>query len=239
MTNVATVETSDLIIVNEDGTVNGTDKYHFNATDAQTLGMRFGEKLYDFGQRDLCNIQKSYCKVEYDYDVNDNLVLKFTPYKNYKMKSVTVNGVDVTNDLVDGVLTIEKSGSTVNVSAVCEQLAKFNFTYEDISEYGLSYQDKVTYCYEGGTLRVWVKGERKVLKVKLGEQELIYNEGRNCFEINPTAGGHISVVVEPLPETPNPTDTEKETGCASTISLTSISVLFALAFVFTFKKCKE
>lgn len=45
MTNVYTIETSDLIIVGEGGKVVGTDLYHFNTEDAVTLGNRFAEKL--------------------------------------------------------------------------------------------------------------------------------------------------------------------------------------------------
>lgn len=46
MENVFTVKTDDLIIVNPDGTINGTDQYHFNKNDCCTLGNRFGETLY-------------------------------------------------------------------------------------------------------------------------------------------------------------------------------------------------
>ena len=48
MKNVYTIKTSDLVIVAKDGTIVGTDKYHFNGNDAETLGVRFGEKLLDF-----------------------------------------------------------------------------------------------------------------------------------------------------------------------------------------------
>lgn len=47
MTNVYTIETSDLIIVGEGGKVVGTDLYHFNTEDAVTLGNRFAEKLLE------------------------------------------------------------------------------------------------------------------------------------------------------------------------------------------------
>ena len=43
----ATVETSDLIINREDGTLNGSDRWHFNCRDMETLGMRFGNKLLE------------------------------------------------------------------------------------------------------------------------------------------------------------------------------------------------
>ena len=45
MGKVETIETSDLIIVNQDGSVNGTDMYHFNTNDSVVLGNRFAEKL--------------------------------------------------------------------------------------------------------------------------------------------------------------------------------------------------
>lgn len=47
MKNVYTVETSDLIIVGEDGKIVGTDQWHFNTADAITLGNRFAEKLLE------------------------------------------------------------------------------------------------------------------------------------------------------------------------------------------------
>ena len=52
MQNVFTVQTDDLVIVNSDGTVNGTDQYHFNKNDCRTLGKRFGEALYQNARRD-------------------------------------------------------------------------------------------------------------------------------------------------------------------------------------------
>ena len=51
MQNVFTVQTADLVIVNSDGTVNGTDQYHFNKNDCRTLGKRFGEVLWDNARR--------------------------------------------------------------------------------------------------------------------------------------------------------------------------------------------
>ena len=50
MENVFTVETDDLVIVNADGTINGTDQYHFNKNDCRTLGNRFGETLYAYAR---------------------------------------------------------------------------------------------------------------------------------------------------------------------------------------------
>ena len=43
--NVSTVSTSDLILVDSEGNIKGTDAYHFNGKDMETLGMRFGNEL--------------------------------------------------------------------------------------------------------------------------------------------------------------------------------------------------
>ena len=43
--NVSTVSTSDLILIDKDGNIKGTDAYHFNGKDMETLGMRFGTEL--------------------------------------------------------------------------------------------------------------------------------------------------------------------------------------------------
>lgn len=47
MTNVYTIETSDLIIVDESGKIVGTDQWHFSPDDAVTLGNRFAQKLLE------------------------------------------------------------------------------------------------------------------------------------------------------------------------------------------------
>jgi len=48
---VDTISADGLVIVNQDGTYNGTDKYHFNCTDAEILGTRFGEKLLQLNDK--------------------------------------------------------------------------------------------------------------------------------------------------------------------------------------------
>ena len=50
MKNVSIIETADLIIVNEDGSINGTDQCHFNYKDMEILGIRFGKKLLEISK---------------------------------------------------------------------------------------------------------------------------------------------------------------------------------------------
>ncbi len=47
ITNVYTVETLGLSMVNEQGEIVGSDRHHFNQADMVTLGKRFGNKLVD------------------------------------------------------------------------------------------------------------------------------------------------------------------------------------------------
>ena len=42
-----TIETSDLIIVDADGSIKGSDAYHFNYNDSRTLGNRFAQKILE------------------------------------------------------------------------------------------------------------------------------------------------------------------------------------------------
>lgn len=50
--NCEMIETSDLIINNPDGTVNGSDPAHFNYNDSRTLGNRFAQKLLEMNKKD-------------------------------------------------------------------------------------------------------------------------------------------------------------------------------------------
>ena len=45
--NCETIETADLIIVDADGSIKGSDMYHFNYNDMRTLGNRFAQKLLE------------------------------------------------------------------------------------------------------------------------------------------------------------------------------------------------
>ncbi len=49
-TRVASFSTDDLIIVSENGTVLGTDTYHYSFADATTLGERFANKLLELNK---------------------------------------------------------------------------------------------------------------------------------------------------------------------------------------------
>ena len=245
MTNVATIESSDLIIVNKDGTINGTDRYHFNTQDAVTLGERFGEKLMEYAKYSAITVQPvQNGSVEYEYDENNNLTFTFTANRNYKLKSVSLNGSDVTSDVSDGRLVLENAPSEISLTVIFSELRKYNFTYDDLSEYGGSYINKAFYCYEGNKLKVKVKlpAGYEVLSVKLGEKELTLNAETGYYEIVPTEDGQIIVDVKKNESNPsvNPGDSDSsgsKGGCGGASLGTAFAACLAMvAFVFVNKK---
>ncbi|MBQ9480774.1 MAG: hypothetical protein IJU84_01260 [Clostridia bacterium] len=48
--NCETIESSDLIINNPDGSVNGSDRFHFNYNDSRMLGNRFAQKILEMNK---------------------------------------------------------------------------------------------------------------------------------------------------------------------------------------------
>ena len=47
MENVYVVDTSDFVLVDQNGNVVGTDRYHYNWADMEQLGARFANKLVE------------------------------------------------------------------------------------------------------------------------------------------------------------------------------------------------
>ena len=245
MKNVATIESSDLIIVNKDGTINGTDRYHFNTQDAVTLGERFGEKLMEYAKYSAITVHPvQNGSVEYEYDENSNLTFAFTANRNYKLQTVLLNGKDVTGDVSDGRLVLENAPSEISITAIFSELQKYNFTYDDLSEYGGSYINKAFYCYEGNKLKVKVKLPEgyEILFVKLGENELTLNTESGYYEIIPTAGGHIGVAVKKNGGDTSSVDSGKtdssnaQGGCGSLLNGTRFTVCLAMATLFFINK---
>lgn len=239
MENVATVDTSDLIIVNEDGSINGTDAQHLNAKDAETLGVRFGEKLREYGKRSSVSTAAENGKVAYTYDSEDNLVFTFTPDKNHKLQSVVINGVERIAEVIDDELVVENHGGNVDVKATFTELAKYYVSYENVGEYEARFVSKAQYCYEGKVLKVKldIKEGYEVISVKFNDIEMEYNKANGCYEIIPTEHGHVSVSIqEPVEEASfeeevvaqNEEDTSESstyTAIASSISISSIALL--------------
>ncbi len=98
MTNVATVETADLVMVNSDGSHNGPDKYHFSVTDAETLGERFATELMkmEITNTSSLSVEVTGGSVDYDYDQESGAVTlkNFAQNDGYKLSSVVVKSVN-------------------------------------------------------------------------------------------------------------------------------------------------
>lgn len=100
MEYVTTIPADDLIInaLDENGNavVLGTDKYHYNGKDAETLGLRFGEVLLNMetSKNGAFILTGTNGTAAYTYDKEKKiLVLKdFVPEIGYALSSVSVNG---------------------------------------------------------------------------------------------------------------------------------------------------
>ncbi len=251
MVNVETVETADLIIVNQDGTVNGSDTQHFNGKDAETLGVRFGEKLLRYTSLIHVAPIAENGHISYNYNEENDLVFSFVPDKNYKFQSVVVNGVDMTANVVDGKLTLEKPAEILAVKATFTELAKYYVTYDDLGEYCAKFVNKASYCYEGGVLQVKIQIEEgyEILSVKFNDEDMTYNEELGCYEIVPTSHGHVTVSFkEPVEEIPeeDPVDSEESPvsggvvfGCNGSIGIGSIALLAVMGAAYVALKRKH
>ena len=245
MVNVETIETSDLIIVNPDGSVNGTDRYHFNTADAVTLGQRFGNVLFKYANRIPVVTSATKGAVSYEYDYDENLVFTLTPDSKCTLSSFTVNGENVTSEVSDGKYTIKKENMTEDeyeAIAVFRDLEKYNVTYSDIDSAVGSYIDKAFYCMEGDTLKVRLKLNNgySVVSVKYGDKEMTYNAETRAYEIVPTSSGKVTVTVNTPSQSSSPTqsssvktpDSGKGSGCNGAISVGgSVASLFIIVFV--------
>lgn len=189
MEKVFTVETADL--------VSTSSAQQFDAKGMETLGVRFGEKVWEYAKRSHVTVEAENGSVSHDYD-EDNLIFTLTPDKNNKLQSLVINGVDRTADVVDDQLIMKNEGGNVQVEATFVELAKYYVSYDNIGEYEATYRSKAQYCYEGKVLKVKIEipEEYEILSVKFNDTEMEYNEASGCYEIIPTAHGHVSVSVQ-------------------------------------------
>lgn len=251
LVNVATVETSDLIIVNQYNETIGTDIYHFNTNDAVTLGQRFASALLKYGKRDTVGeISSENCVVKFSYDVNDNVVFSVTPYKNCALTQLTLNGTDVLSSLENGKLTVLSSESRLVLEAIGSERTKLSFTYNDLNGSGANYTERAFYCYEGDTLKVRlsVRAGYEIESVKLGDDAFAYNEETLAWEIVPEEGGDVIVTVKKKKSSnsgsnfgnasSSSSEEGKKTGCKSSISVGFVGLTALCASLVVLKKRK-
>lgn len=203
MVNVETIETSDLIIVREDGTVNGTDKYHFGTADAVTLGTRFAQKLLEVNMTKNVDVETKNGQVLYEVDDGD-LTLTFVPKDDgYVLTDLKIDGEDINLDsVVDNTYVIrnaDKSSYLVEAE-FSVNFQTFKITYEPLYNKGTyaANADGTRYpasIREGSALTVTVIPSEgyKVASVLFNDEQM-ESIGNDRYRITPKESGSVKVV---------------------------------------------
>ena len=179
---VATVETSDLVIVNQDGSYNGTDMYHFNCQDMQTLGERFGEKLLELNGKKFVGVStQATGSIEYSFDADGKLTFTITPKtdgeKKYKLGKLLVNDIDVTESVVNNSYVIDLPENRTYAQAEFVELDKYNITYDINKEFvGVVKGARQVYINGNLELELGVKLGYKINSVTVNGQIINSNE---------------------------------------------------------------
>lgn len=244
LVNVETVETSDLIIVNQDGTINGTDAYHFNAKDAVTLGTRFGEKLVQMQQEQSVLIQSQNGEVLYEFCEGD-LILTFVPKENHYLASLSINGTDLDISNI--------AGNTYTIEDVKEIVTKVNAVFSStvykISYYPISgkgeYITKPTSVQVGKTLIIKVVPlEGYIVEEVLFNDILMQSIGDNEYQILPQEAGRVRVRFSKIEDVSNnetnnkPSQSTGGKGCRSQMGMASAISVLTFAFYQIVRKKK-
>ena len=196
MVRVKTVETSDLILVNKDGSINGTDMYHFNTNDAVTLGRRFAEKLLEIVGLKYVTVQADNGQVMYMFNGNQ-LTLTFVPKEEYRLSTLKVDGVEIPlEDVVDNCYVIENvEEDVVAVEATFVTMFEtFNITYASLKGKGV-YSSTPKTVKEGKLLTVTVNafGKYVIDSVTFNGEPMEYI-GDNKYQILPKSSGEVKVI---------------------------------------------
>ena len=231
MSGVATISTDDLIIVREDGTINGTDKYHFNFQDATTLGSRFGEKVWELADLKYVAATAVNGKLTYKYDENDDtkIIFYLTPDEHYKLKRITVNGKDETANVSENSLTVISDKKQTIAEAKFEQKEKYSVSYE-MDEKNVGIVNGSVFVYEGETAKFTFGARKgyKITKVTVNGAEIASEkEGEYFYGKAENVSGNLSVAVETEKIASDNGDTanEKNKGCKGAMSIPAAGLL--------------
>ncbi|HBF86704.1 MAG TPA: hypothetical protein DDW54_03385, partial [Clostridiales bacterium] len=258
---VETIETSDLIIVNADGTYNGTDQYHFNCADMEKLGVRFGERLLELNGRKIIAVS-SQQEGTVSYRMTDDGKAVFTVSagvvgtKKYKISKLFINDVDVTAQMENGVYTLENPENRTYARAEFVEKDKYTVTYNTDDRY-VSILKSMRSVYENDDVlfEFAVKDGYRIKEVKAnGETVMPSEEGKARYTIeNVTGNVTVDVAVESASGTPSedaqkpdtPAKTPENKGGNTVLTITLIAVggavviCGAVAAVIVIKKKKK
>ncbi len=247
MSGVATISTDDLIIVREDGTINGTDKYHFNFQDATTLGCRFGEKVWELADLKYVAATAVNGKLTYKYDENDDtkIIFYLTPDEHYTLKRITVNGKDETANVSENSLTVISDKKQTIAEAEFVQKEKYSVSYE-MDEKNVGIVNGSVFVYEGETAKFTFGARKgyKITKVTVNgaeiasekEGEYFYGKAENVSE-----NLRVAVEIEKIAQDNGDTANEKNKGCKGVMSIPAAGLLLMGLSVIGFaaKKTKK
>lgn len=243
---VATVSTDDLIIVREDGTINGTDRYHFNFQDAFKLGCRFAEKAVELSDMKYVEVTAINGKLTYEFDENDDTRIKFflTPDEHHKLKRITVNGKDETSNVSENCLIVisDKKRTTAEVEFVKKE--KYKITYE-MDEENVGIVNGNRFVYEGETAE-FTFGARegyKIIKISVNGVEIDSEKTGEYFygKVENVSGElNIAVEIEKIAADKDTSQNSAESGegCNGAINI-SPAWLFLLGIGFIFFAVKR
>lgn len=224
MDNVYTVATDDLIIVDTDGTVVGSDEYHFTKQDQRILGNRFGDVLLQNARWDDAYVSTSAGgTIEQEFnDDKTELTITVQADEGYVLKSLTFDGRNVTAQVQNGKYVAQNPRKGVTAEAVFERTKElFEIAYEYDAAQG-SVQG-ATSAEEGSALTVTVTPAEgyEVESVKFGETALTFADGKYTLE-SVTASGTVKVIFS-----------KKKTsgGCGSLIGGAAVGTVFGIAAI--------
>lgn len=224
MDNVYTVATDDLIIVDTDGTVVGSDEYHFTKQDQRILGNRFGDVLLQNARWDDAYVSTSAGgTIEQEFnDDKTELTIALQADEGYVLKSLTFDGRNVTAQVQNGKYVAQNPRKGVTAEAVFERAkASFEIVYEYDAAQG-SVQGAAL-VEEGSALTVTVTPAEgyEVESVKFDETALTFADGKYTLE-SVTASGTVKVVFS-----------KKKTsgGCGSLIGGAAVGTVFGIAAI--------
>lgn len=224
MDNVYTVATDDLIIVDTDGTVVGSDEYHFTKQDQRILGNRFGDVLLQNARWDDAYVSTSAGgTIEQEFnDDKTELTITVQADEGYVLKSLTFDGRNVTAQVQNGKYVAQNPRKGVTAEAVFERAkASFEIAYEYDAAQG-SVQG-ATSAEEGSALTVTVTPAEgyEVESVKFGETALTFADGKYTLE-SVTASGTVKVVFSKQ---------KTSDGCGSLIGGAAVGTVFGIAAI--------
>lgn len=233
MSGVSIISTDDLIIVNQDGTINGTDKYHFNFNDAVTLGTRFAEKALEIS--DLKYVVSYAYGGSFSYMVDESdsskITFKLSANEHYKLSSFKVNNVEYIDSVVDNSVTVVSDTKQTIAEAVFVEKEKYLIEYSSIGKAGwFQYLPKTVYEGEKLSLRLWLNEGYTAEKVMFGDSEMIYNSETRCYEVVVNSSGKVSVqlkIVNDNAQQPDNNTTAKN-GCAGNLESSDLYLVAAV-----------